>query len=903
MKPLCSNTGFLFGCLISAASASCGGKDHTVTGPAPVVSVTVSPASANVNEFDSLQLTATPRDAQGNPLTGRPVTWSTNAGTKASVSQTGIVRALQGGVVTVIGTSEGISGSASITIRVPVTVVTLSPDTATLYSGDTLRLATALLGPSGDPPTDSALSWTSADTTTATVTSGLVTARRAGSVVVKATASDGKFATASISVRLRVAVVLVTPDTGHVVVPATLNLHADLRDSTGSPLTGRIINWTVSDTTFATLQTNSGTDVALLGRGSGSVTVHAVSETKIGVGTYTIIRPSVSTVVVVPDTATLVVDDIGNDRPTAVQLTGTAHDSVGSPLPDRLIHWRLLDTALAALSDSTGPTTVVTGRASGTARVVGSAEGSADTAFVRLVLPSVASVVASPDTASFVFPSTDTLYAVARDSIGHLLLRPIHWAVQDTTIAGSSDTTGGLIIITGRHTGQTIAIASCQGHADTVVVRVVRVAVAGVRLGPDTSHVLIHAVRPAFYGYAVDSANNILLGRTIVWSSSDSSVALADSQGTSGGYSYAHVLGVSLGTAIITATSEGVSGTWHATVYAVHYNAVSVQVLRGCALASDDTTTFCWAFTSTVYPVPASPHLTLISAGNNHICGIAVSGAGVCWGGDEFGQLGDAQPQLETDSAHLVLGGNLFQTISAGYHHTCGVTQTGTGLCWGEDSTGQLGTGDNTQRSTPAPVAGGLTFSSISAGNGFSCGITTSQTAYCWGANANGQLGTAGTGGANTPQSVVGGHLFSRISAGATHACGIDTTGGAYCWGANSVGQLGIGTTIDHSSPVAVAGGLTFQSISAGNGFTCGVSTLGSAYCWGVNDSYQLGNGTQNGSTIPTPVSGNLSLQSISAGWTAACAVGPSGAYCWGIGPLGSFNGAAQTPSPIWGVP
>ncbi|MBK8650086.1 MAG: Ig-like domain-containing protein, partial [Gemmatimonadetes bacterium] len=72
--------------------------------------------------------TATVRDAQGNVLTGRPVTWSSSTPAVATVSTTGLITAVAPGTVTVAATSEGVSGtSPSLSVvPVPVAAVTVS---------------------------------------------------------------------------------------------------------------------------------------------------------------------------------------------------------------------------------------------------------------------------------------------------------------------------------------------------------------------------------------------------------------------------------------------------------------------------------------------------------------------------------------------------------------------------------------------------------------------------------------------------------------------------------------------------------------------------------------------------------------------------------------------------------
>ena len=94
-----------------------GTSSVTVTSSSePVASVEVTPASASIIVGGTVQLTATPKDAAGQPLSGRTITWATDNGTVATVSTSGLVTGQSAGGATITATSEGISGSSSITV-------------------------------------------------------------------------------------------------------------------------------------------------------------------------------------------------------------------------------------------------------------------------------------------------------------------------------------------------------------------------------------------------------------------------------------------------------------------------------------------------------------------------------------------------------------------------------------------------------------------------------------------------------------------------------------------------------------------------------------------------------------------------------------------------------------------
>jgi len=98
-----------------------GGFSNVVSGTtaastAPVASVTVSPATGSVALGQTLQLSATPRDANGNVLSGRVITWGSSNALLASVTGSGLVNGLVLGTATITATSEGKSGAGTVSV-------------------------------------------------------------------------------------------------------------------------------------------------------------------------------------------------------------------------------------------------------------------------------------------------------------------------------------------------------------------------------------------------------------------------------------------------------------------------------------------------------------------------------------------------------------------------------------------------------------------------------------------------------------------------------------------------------------------------------------------------------------------------------------------------------------------
>lgn len=213
-----------------------------------------------------------------------------------------------------------------------------------------------------------------------------------------------------------------------------------------------------------------------------------------------------------------------------------------------------------------------------------------------------------------------------------------------------------------------------------------------------------------------------------------------------------------------------------------------------------------------------------------------------------------------------------WKKISGGSSFTTGITTANVAYAWGQNSYGQLGVGDVTQRATPTLIAGGITnWKEISASpsdtGDYALGLTWAGILYSWGRNDVGQLGSNSTVSRSSPVTVIGGiTTWNQISAGSYYNFGVTSSGIAYGWGFNSNGQLGDNTVTSQSSPVTVVGGITNWSkvLTSGQAtnFSIGITSTGAVYTWGANDQGQLGNGTTISRSSPGTILGNIATWS-----------------------------------------
>src|SRR6266699_543932 len=248
----------------------------------PVASVTVAPATASVAVGQVVGLVATLRDANGNALSGRVVTWASSAAAVATVDSSGVVTGVAVGGAMISATSEGQSGAALVSVAAapaPVASVAVSPAPASVVAGQTVQLAATPEDAGGNALSGRVVTWASNAPAVATVDAGgLVTGVAAGTATIMAT-SEGQSGSAVVSVTaVPVASVAVSPATASVVVGQTVQLAATPKDASGNALAGRVVTWASSAPAVATVD-GSGLVTGLV---AGPATITASSEGQSG---------------------------------------------------------------------------------------------------------------------------------------------------------------------------------------------------------------------------------------------------------------------------------------------------------------------------------------------------------------------------------------------------------------------------------------------------------------------------------------------------------------------------------------------------------------------------------------------------------------------------------------------
>ena len=211
---------------------------------------------------------------------------------------------------------------------------------------------------------------------------------------------------------------------------------------------------------------------------------------------------------------------------------------------------------------------------------------------------------------------------------------------------------------------------------------------------------------------------------------------------------------------------------------------------------------------------------------------------------------GDVAPPTKIETTG---GPTAWRAVAAGFQSTCAIAGDGRLLCWGRNDFGQLGLGTTADAGTPTPIDSLLDdWTLVAMGGGqqtgqHTCAVSASAGLHCWGSNVNCQLADPALGSSASPLPVALPDV-TALALGSYHSCAV-SAGDLYCWGSNSFGSLGDPAVIVPDGQCiatprlgsALQGG--WSELGASEIITCGLHE-GEVYCWGHTRN---GNGVAGG--------------------------------------------------------
>lgn len=260
------------------------------------------------------------------------------------------------------------------------------------------------------------------------------------------------------------------------------------------------------------------------------------------------------------------------------------------------------------------------------------------------------------------------------------------------------------------------------------------------------------------------------------------------------------------------------------------------------------------------------------------------------WGTNNFGQLGTGIFDKRVIPGKLLLSGSV-KDITVRAYSVYVLTTDGYLYTWGQNALGQLGQGTN-EITLPTPYKMPLsgTIKDLIIDELSIYALMTDGSLYTWGQNTFGQLGTGDFENKNAPVKVnITGVKDLKINGNSVYAVTID--GSLYTWGYNTYGQLGLGDFEDKSTPSKVALPAGFKNFLKLDYAVLAELSDNSIYAWGMNNYGQLGNGDFENKSLPVkltlPGKINKYIDTVS---TSYVILEDNSLYAWGENNYGQLG-------------
>ena len=624
---------------ITATESGITGSTTIAVTAATLTSITIDPALPSIAKGTTIQLAAIGNFSDGTTqdLTGS-VAWASIDATIAQVSDSGGSKGLAAGMAvgstTITAAESGITGSTTIAVTAAtLTSITIDPALPSIAKGTTIQLAA--IGNFSDGTTQDltgSVAWASVDATIAQVgnssgSKGLAVGVAIGSTTITATESGITGSTTIAVTAATLTSITIDPALPSIAKGTTIQLAAigNFSDGTTQDLTS-FLTWTSSGEAIAHVGNAVGTKGLVTGLAVGSAVVTALDGAVRGSTTVSVTAARLTAITVDPAASSIA-------KGTTVQLTATGDftDGTTEDLTSQ-VSWTSADDTIAEVSNILATKGLVTGIAVGSALTTATLDGVQGSATIIVTPATLTSITVTPANPSISKGTTVQLAATAHfsDSTTEDLTSQVSWTSADDTIAEASNMLATKGLVTGIAVGSAPITATLDGvHGSTTVI-VTPATLTSITVTPTNPSIVKHTtVQLTAIAHFSDSTTQDLT-RQVSWTSADDTVATVSGRLRTKGL----VTGIHLGSALITATFDGVQGSTTVTVTRATLTAITVRpanptmgvfhVLQLTANGhfSDGTTR---DLTQLVDWVSSNPKVAHVISSSWHINGLAFS--------------------------------------------------------------------------------------------------------------------------------------------------------------------------------------------------------------------------------------------------------------------------------------
>ncbi|MDA3881917.1 MAG: Ig-like domain-containing protein [Bacteroidales bacterium] len=476
--------------------------------------------SMNVNTTQTINVTFDPENT-----TAREIEWSTSNVNLATVNDLGQITALQPGtVIFTATTSNDISQEISIVVRpIETESISLNTTAVNIRISENQQLIASIYP---ENTTDKTITWTSADTSIATVNnSGKILGKSIGTTGITATTANGKTATCNVTVRLNtisVDEVIISQDFIDMFPDASHQVSAEIVPDNA---TNKTIVWSSNKISVATVDQNG----VITSVSPGTALVIATASNGIAdTCTVTVMPIYADSIIISTQAITLSINE-------SQEITAEIYPENAT---QKTIFWSVENTDIASVSTNG----TLTGNNIGATELYAQTlNGSIDTCIVTIIEVSIPadSIHVSPTESNI--DVDETITALVTFYPEATTNKTITWTSNDENIASVNQ----YAKITGVNTGTTIIRAkSANNKTAEIHITVNELFASSIEL--EASSLIFEPGQTHTIGATISPIKTT--NKTITWTSENEEIARVNEFGL--------ITAVSPGTTLITATTS-----------------------------------------------------------------------------------------------------------------------------------------------------------------------------------------------------------------------------------------------------------------------------------------------------------------------------------------------------------
>jgi len=570
----------LWGCGGGSSSTSNSGGGEVV-----LQTIQITPGAPTIAAGLGQQFTATGEysDHSTKNLTN-VATWnSSNPGT-AIVSNSGMATAKAVGSTTITAAYSGVSGGTTLTVTAAQLVsLAVAPATATLPLGETVQMeATGTFTDGSMQNMTATVQWTSANPAAVGInvngTPGLAQGTAVGSSAISAT-SGNISASANVTVTSAVLSSLaVTPATASIANGTTVQFTATGTFSDGSTqnMTASVA-WTAANPSVASMNANGAAGLAM-GKAAGSTAIYASSGSISASAMLTVTNATLTSITVTPANPSIPLGTLQQFTATGTFSDGSTQDITGT------VAWSSSKSGVASITASG----LATGLNLGSTTIMAAWEGISGTTVAEVNAADLASLAILPGNTTIAETTSEQFEAIGtfNDGSTRNLTAQSSWSSSNTQVAKIGNESG---LAKGLSPGSVMITAALGTVSASVTLTVTNATLESISVTP-VGRTIAPTTQLEFTatGTFSDGSTQVIT-RDVTWASDNTAVATIAP--------VAEVTGVGAGTADISATLDGVTGSTplnvsSATLTSIAVTPATAVLAPASSLACSATGTF-----------------------------------------------------------------------------------------------------------------------------------------------------------------------------------------------------------------------------------------------------------------------------------------------------------------------